>query len=231
MKTFREAKKVYKVPCSVIHSRIKGRKCNINKVGGGRPPDLPSDVEANLAKCLAARSEMGYPCDKEELKNLVQDYVVAGNLQTRFQNGRPGDDWYYGFMCRNPSLSLKKPEHLQKSRKSARDPYVVYNFFDALEEVYQQFGINSCCGGLIFNADESGFCSDPSRLKAIGLKGKALSRVSGGSGRESTTVLACVSAAGDILPPLIVFKGAAVQPRWISDGAYPDTMYAATSNG
>uniref|UniRef100_A0A6P7H5K0 Uncharacterized protein LOC114346440 n=1 Tax=Diabrotica virgifera virgifera TaxID=50390 RepID=A0A6P7H5K0_DIAVI len=83
----------------------------------------------------------------------------------------------------------------------------------------------------IFNCDESGFASDPSRLKALGEKGKPLSRVSGGSGRESTTVLICVSADGFFLPPLIVFKGAAVQARWTSTQSYPGTRYAASSKG
>lgn len=54
----------------------------------------------------------------------------------------------------------------------------------------------------IFNADESGFHTDPSRLKAIGEKGKTLSRVTGGSGRESISVLACISADGLYLQPL-----------------------------
>nr|CAD7265915.1 unnamed protein product [Timema shepardi] len=59
-------------------------------------------------------------------------------------------------------------------------------------------------GDFIFNCDESGFPSDPSKLRALGEKGKPLTRVSGGSGKEDTTVLACVSAAGVALPPLIV---------------------------
>lgn len=62
-------------------------------------------------------------------------------------------------------------------------------------------------GKFIFNADESGFNTDPSvkSKRAIGEKGKALNRVSGGSGRESISVLACVA----FLPPFIVFKGVA----------------------
>lgn len=83
----------------------------------------------------------------------------------------------------------------------------------------------------IYNADESGFKSDPSRLRAIGEKGKSLSRVSGGSGRESTTVLACVGANASFLPPLIVFKGAGIQARWISERAYPGTLYTVSKNG
>lgn len=44
----------------------------------------------------------------------------------------------------------------------------------------------------LYNADESGFRRDPTHLRVIGQKGVPLVRVSGGSGRESTTVLTCV---------------------------------------
>lgn len=83
----------------------------------------------------------------------------------------------------------------------------------------------------VFNADESGFHHDPSRMHGLGVKGKALSRISGGTGRESTTVPSCVSADGSTLPPLIIFKGAAVQARWISEAGFPGTLYAASKNG
>lgn len=83
----------------------------------------------------------------------------------------------------------------------------------------------------VFNADESGFKIDPSRLKAIGEKGKALNRISGGSGRESISVLACISAEGSCVPLFIVFKCASVQARWTSEKAYPGTTYGVSQNG
>ncbi|KAK9680911.1 DDE superfamily endonuclease [Popillia japonica] len=83
----------------------------------------------------------------------------------------------------------------------------------------------------IFNSDESGFSSDPSRLRGIGEKGKPLCRISGGSGRESTSVLLCLSANSSFLPPLIVFKGeTGVQARW-TENCYPGTQYATSTNG
>lgn len=229
--TYRQAAQHYGVPFTNIFNRIKGRKVSHDRLGGGRSPDLPPHVESDLANCLIARSQMGFPCDKRELKQLVQEYVTVNNLQTRFRDGQPGDDWYLGFMKRHPRLTLKKPEHLQKSRKNARDPFVVFDFFNKLKTVYEEFKVDETRANFVSNADESGFTSDPSRLRGIGEKGVALNRVSGGSGRDSTSVLACVSANGAFLPPLIVFKGAGVQARWISEEAYPGTVYSATSNG
>ena len=147
-----------------------------------------------------------------------------------FKDIKSGNDWYLSFMKRHPELTLKKPEHLQKLRMDARKPFIVYDFYEMLKTVVKENNLEEK-PMYIYNCDESGFQSDSSKLRAIGHKGQALYRVSGGSGRESTTVLACVSADGRVLPPVIVFKGAAVQARWTSEKSYPGTLYAASKNG
>lgn len=231
-KTFRQAEEFYSIPKAVIYHRIKGRKVSVHKMGAGRAPCLPPEVEIELENCIKAKSRMGCPCTKDDVKNIVAEYVKAHNLKTPFTNGIPGNDWYYGFMKRHPTLSFKKPEHLQKSRFDARKPAIIFNFYEDLEEVLNKYEITypekSC---FVFNCDETGFCTDPRRLKAIGEKGVPLSRVSGGSGRESISVLATVSADGQCLPPLIIFKGVAVQARWTTGNAYPGTLYTTSSNG
>lgn len=230
--SYRDAEARYGVPISVIYHRINGRKVPIEKMGAGRKPVLNENIEKQIVVCLIARAQIGYPCDKEELKSLVSDYIKANRISTPFKNDIPGEDWYQSFMKRNPSISLKKPEHLQKTRKLARSPDIVYDFYSKLDSLYKESDLQSPDKArFIFNCDESGFASDPSRLRAIGEKGKPLSRVSGGSGRESTTVLLCVAADGSLMPPLIVYKGAAVQARWTSDQSYPGTEYAASQNG
>ncbi|KAF6209815.1 hypothetical protein GE061_015566 [Apolygus lucorum] len=122
--TYLAAAEQYSVPKTVLFNRIKGRKTNIDKLGAGRPTDLPKEVEETLVQCLIARAKMGYPCDKKEVKELVQEYIKATGMSTRFVDGKPGEDWYQSFMGRNPKISLKKPEHLQKARKQARDRFV-----------------------------------------------------------------------------------------------------------
>ncbi|XP_050505300.1 uncharacterized protein LOC126883682 [Diabrotica virgifera virgifera] len=226
--TYRQASALYGIPISNIFNRIKGRKIAEGKLGGGRNPIFTPEVEHDIAQYLMERSKMGYPCSKDELLQLVQNYVLQNHIKTSFKDGKPGHDWYIGFMSRHPRLTLKKAEHLQKSRMLARNPEIVYDFFDKLEEVISTYNI---LPSFTFNTDESGFSSDPSKVRGIGIKGKTLSRVSGGSGRENTTVLACSAADGTILPPLIIFKGAAVQARWTSPAAYPGTLYATTRNG
>lgn len=227
--TYREASAQYNVPLAVIYHRIKGRNVQETKMGGGRAPVFSREVEEQIVECLKARARMGYPCNTDELRDLIQTYVKQKNLQTPFKDGRPGLDWYYSFMKRHRALSFKKPEHLQKARKDQRKPDVIYGFYKELEKVIAEKKIYN--PSFVFNADESGFKNDPSRIKAIGERGKTLCRVSGGSGRESTSVLACVAADGSYLPPFIIFKGAAVQARWTSEEAYPGTVYSVSTNG
>ncbi|XP_039301313.1 uncharacterized protein LOC120356457 [Nilaparvata lugens] len=168
----------------------------------------------------------------EDTIDIVAEFVKANNLETPFKDGRPGKDWYYGFLHCHPSLSVKKPELLQSSRKNAWKRDIFYNFYSELNKVINDCGLNEEKAAFVFNCNESGFNMDPSHIKAIGEKGSPSVRVSGGSGRESTTVLATVSADGNYLPPFIVSKGLAVQPRWIpTEDSYPGTLYAASSNG
>jgi len=171
---------------------------------------------------------MGHPCDKNELRTLVCEYVTVNNNKTPLHNNKPGEDWSYNFMKRYNNLSFKKPEQLQKFRKVARNPYVIYDFYNKLNTIVVNNNIEK---SFVFNADESGFKTDPSRLKAIGEGGKTLNRISGGSGRESISVLAWISADGSCVPPFIILKGVSVQARWTWEKAYPGTVYGVSQNG
>lgn len=70
-------------------------------------------------------------------------------------------------MKRHNDLSFKKPEQLQKLRKDSHNPYVIYDFYKNLNTTV----VNNIIKSFVFNADESGFKTDPSRLKTIGEKG------------------------------------------------------------
>lgn len=120
-----------------------------------------------------------------------------------------GKDWYKGFMNRHDRLSLKKAQQFPKVRKDARKPDIVYDFYKKWKMCVEAAEIPLVNGQyLVYNCDESGFNLDPTKVRGVGVKGVALHRTSGGSGRESISVLACVSAGGERLPPLIILSPA-----------------------
>jgi len=180
----------------------------------GRRPALSQEGEAELAKVIGSLSTLGFSPTREQVKDLVKEYIQEKNLKTPFKNDRPGKDWLSLFMARN-QLSLKKATIISTARKSVTaNPFVVYDFYDVLEKIVTE---KKYTADQIWNCDESGFPSDPKRCKVLGPSGEIAYRVTPGAGRENTTTLATVNAAGRSLPPLVVFKGKNHQESWHSE--------------
>nr|CAD7446458.1 unnamed protein product [Timema bartmani] len=70
-----------------------------------------------------------------------------------------------------------------------------------------------------------------SRVKLISAVGQKAYKQTERSGRDNTTVMACVSAAGKSLPPLVIYKGANLWTTWKGDYDKPGSFYAASENG
>lgn len=81
--------------------------------------------------------------------------------------------------------------------------------------------------------DETSVCTDPSKTKVVGEKGKSCSRTIGGSGKENITCLVAVNAAGGKAPPLVIFKGKNVWSSWVPEenDLYSNMSFAASTNG
>lgn len=105
--TYREAEEKYKIPKSVIFQRINGRKSSLDAIGWGRAPSLPKATEDEIVKCIITRANMGLPCDKHELKELVGEHVKNNGIKTQSKDDTSGEDWYLGFIKRYPEITLK----------------------------------------------------------------------------------------------------------------------------
>ena len=151
-------------------------------------------------------------------------------MKTSFKNGRPGQDRWLSFKKRH-NLSILKPQPLESARKKQTNPWIIYGFYDLVEETIQDLGIQSKPQH-IWNCDETSFCHDPSQTKVVASKSEKSSRLTAATGRKNTSVLACVNAAGEKLPPFVIFKGKNLWDSWISkEGNWPNTVYSAQKNG
>ena len=85
--------------------------------------------------------------------------------ENQFKDGTPGRTWLKSFMKRN-KLSLKKASMICVARKSnTSNPFIIYNFFDKLEEILQEN--LEITAEKIWNCDESGFQTDPAKCKVV----------------------------------------------------------------
>lgn len=229
------ASRLFNIPRSTLTLKLKGWQGKTPRQSTmeveNKKTALSENQEAHLVKMLKIMNKWGIGLSKEEVKNVVADYVGKNSIQTPFKNNRPGDDWWQGFKTRH-RLSLKKPERVEGARaRQADDPFIMNDFYEKLELILEEKQLTDKPQN-IWNCDETGFCSDPGSTRVVCEKGVPAKRITGGSGRNMTTVLACVNAAGQCLPPAIIHQGKRMWDSMIGgEEAYPNTAYFTTDNG
>ncbi|MFT7914857.1 hypothetical protein, partial [Salmonella enterica] len=89
---------------------------------------------------------------------------------------------------------------LERARREAiSDPFKVYEFYDLVEKEVKRLDIKDPRN--IWNLDETAFFIDPQNGYVIAATGSQTHRAISGTGKKCFTVMACVNAGGDALPP------------------------------
>lgn len=111
-----------------------------------------------------------------------------------------GKKWHYSFMKRHPDLSLRQPRATSFNRATAFNKDMV----NKLIEVTEKHSINEARH--FYNVDETGLTNVQRKpRKIIAQKGKhQVGSIT--SGERGTTTTAAANAAGQCVPPLIIFK-------------------------
>ena len=224
------ASKKYGIPKSTLSDKYRRIRENRPEGTRGRRQVFSVEIEERMTKVITVLAKWGFPFTKKMVLNVVQEFVKDLNLSTPFTDGRPGDDWFVNF-CKRNNLKLKNCESLQSNRQqNTADPFIIYDFYDKLKTVMDELELNDKPDS-IWNLDESGFCHDPSKTKGLMNSSQNAFRVIMGSGKLNTTILACCSASGRILPPLIIFKAKALWTSWRGNNDLSGVMYSSTPNG
>lgn len=204
------ASKKFNIPLSTLQLKIKGWKdrppSTSSKVGA--KPSLPAELELDLVECIKTLNKGGFGFNKQEVLDMLQIYFNQNGIKTKFTNNRPGNAWWDGFKKRH-KISLKKPERIESARtRQSGDPFVVKGAYALLLALIKELQLQDkpeC----VWNCDETGLNHDPGSgaTKVVCVQGEAAKRQTGGSGKENTTMMGCGNAAGDEMPPGILFKG------------------------
>lgn len=120
----------YGIPESTLRGRRKLAERSGGFQGSGRKPALNRQSEKQLAMCLRALFKLGVAPSRNQIKDMVQDYVRANNLSTPFTRDRPGRDWLKLFLRRN---NLKVDRNQNQSDSDAGESHttnspITFNF-------------------------------------------------------------------------------------------------------
>lgn len=152
---------------------------------------------------------LGYGLTNKDLRVLVYRYAFANGLKHKFSNElqMAGKDWVMNFLKRHKSLSVRVAESLSYARARGLSREKVKEFYENLSSLLDKHNLWNKPGS-IFNCDETGLQLIYKPKKVISQRGKkdVVSQTNCEKG-ETISVMACVSASGQYVPPFIVMKG------------------------
>ncbi len=217
-------RRVYGVPRLTLADRVCGRV----KLGSHSGPTryLSDKEEADLAQFLEGAARMGYAKSKKEVLAIVQEIMALKGSADSIQisNG-----WWESYKRRHPNLTIRSAEKFSYARLIATDPLIIESYFDLLYRTLDEYHLFDS-PAQIFNCDETGMPLDHTPPKVIGAKGQKHPRAVTTGNRKQITVLACCSAAGNFIPPLVIFRRKALNCGLI-DGEVPGTTYGLSDRG
>ncbi|CAH2088935.1 unnamed protein product [Euphydryas editha] len=224
-----EASRIYGVPKATLKRRFddKNVKAKEEKQIVGSTGDLTPELEEKFVNHILELKRCLYGITPKDVRSLAYKIAEQKGLKHRFNKKKEmaGKKWYYGFLKRHAELSLRQPRATSFNRATAFNKPVVNDFFEKLEKVMNENGIND--PRYIFNVDETGLTTVQRKpRKILAQKGKhQVGAITSGERGTTTTAVCCASAAGYFIPPLIIFKRKRAKDE-LKDGAPPGAIFA-----
>ena len=215
----------YGVPPTTLKDRMSGRIIHGSKIGP--KPYLSYEEEKELVEFICTCSKMGYGKTRKEVLSIVRTAVSAKRKDQPV--GQISDGWWVHFRKRWPELTMRKGDAFSLVREQMTSYEVYDSYFKLLGEVLEANKLKDK-PAQIYNCDESGVPLDPKQLKIISAKGaKKVRQISSGN-KTQITILGCVSATGQAIPPMVIFQGKNFNHS-LSKGEIPGTLYGTSDSG
>ena len=230
----REVCRRFSVPRSTLRDRLASKaQMEPNEPARlGPKATFSVDFEEELAERVLFLSEVYYGVTKETLAELAYQFADRQGLKHRFNSSkkRAGNDWVEGFLKRNPSITLRKPERLSLARLRGVTKAKLQTFYDNLTDVMQKHGPYP--PHRVWNVDETGLSPVTDCPKVLSRKGQRnVAQVTSAEKGKTTTVVGCVSASGNSVPPMMIFGGRKRRNPALTQDAPQGTIGAVSQNG
>jgi len=222
-----KASKEFGVPKQTISDRRNQRWKTSTP---GRPTELSVDEESALIDYIKFMATIAQPLTVPGIKAFAWAIAKRHNNNRFNKETGPGHTWWDSFKKRHKDeITLRKPDKLDRGRSRMANQTVMDQHFDLLKNTLVELDILDK-PERIYNCDESGMAMDKMTSKVI-VQRKSKQAYSESKGnRDHITVHVCVSAAGQPLPPFIIFEKAYPFGPYSRSG--PDNAcYACSPNG
>ena len=218
----------FKIPRTTIQQWVL--RPNL-QLGSGNATVLAPAEENLLVEALNYLASCGFPQSRDNLKDMVQSYVLDMKKKTPFKDGRPGKDWVLGFERRHVNnLRRRKREGLCIARAKGMSKNNVKAFYDLYEKQLKEHNLSDK-PWVIFNLDETGLTANKNDHKVyVGAGVKNAYSITPPGTKAMFTVLFCCSAIGQFLPPYTIYRAKSLWNTWITGGV-PGASYGFSDSG
>lgn len=209
------ASKRYGIAKGTLVNKLKNK--HSNKVG--RPLVLTTIEEISIVNHLVTVSDWGFPFSKADLCNLVNIYLdKMKRTVIQFKGNYPSLEWAERFLERHKKeLTERFCQNIKLSRAGLTvETFNVY--FDNLEITLTLPDGSIIPPERIFNYDETNLSDDPGVKRCIFRRGVKYPERVRDSTKASTSLMFCGSAAGQMLPPYVVYKSKHLYDTWMMGG-------------
>lgn len=227
-RSVRDVARSFDIPRSTIQLRLKRNDTTAASLG--RNSVFTKEEEEVLTNQVIKLSKHFYGITPTEIKKCAYKYAEKKNLQHPFSKEKEtaGRDWLNGFLKRNPTIRLRKPEATSINRISAFNKTEVNLFFSNLKSILDKYKFSA---SRIYNADETGITTVQNPGKILAEKGqKRVGFITSAERGRTTTVMCCISASGTYIPPLFIYARKRMKPELKKNGP-PSAVYCCSDNG
>ena len=212
------------VPRTTLQDRVLGKVTHGTKPGPKRY--LNEAEEKKLSEFLVETAALGYGRSRGEIMGIAESTTKKkGTLR----KNKISHGWFDSFMKRQPYLSLRKGDATAHDRMDAITPAAIKHYFDLLKEVLEKNKLMDA-PAQIYNVDETGLAYEHRPQKIVTLKGQKKVRCRTSSNKCQTTVVACINAIGQALPPYVIYDAKSLNPGWMQGGV-AGARYTRSPNG
>ena len=214
------------VPRSTLHDRVSGKV--VHGVKPGPKAYLDKEEEKELSSYLKHCAKVGYGKTRKDELCIVES---ATSERGRLRKGHVSDGWWRRFKERQGDISLRQGDSTAHVRMDAIIRETIDHYFSLLHDTLRTNGLLDK-PSQIYNVDESGVLLNPRPPKVVTTKGRVTKKVRyRTSGRKGQiTVVGCANASGQVIPPMIIYDAARLNPAWTKDEV-PGMKYGLSSNG
>ncbi|KAK3700047.1 hypothetical protein RRG08_052503 [Elysia crispata] len=220
------ASQVFGIPYATLGDKVRGRR----PINAQPRTLLQAAEEERLLSWLKETARQGFGRTKSDIKDTVKATLDARGAVTNSPDNRPSKQWVADFFKRHPDLSERTPLALGKERALVT-PSGLAAWFQEMKHYLDTISPQLLDSpDRLYNADETGFSLCPKSKKVIAEKGSKHVYNLSSNTKNSVTVVACCSATGHYIPPLIVFPYSR-RPNFNLLAGFEEASFNITPNG